>query len=114
MKRIKNTTPYKTNDIILTPKIKTPIYYHQHFYQTHNNHITIKSINTTPSTYDPFTTFTSTTTPYNHLLHTPNTIPHRPSTPTNYLIHIDQIKNQHIRFDPIIDNLTTVLLALFI
>ncbi len=107
-------TPYKTDDIIIPPNIKTRINYPQHYHQTHNNPITIKSINTTLSTYDPFTTFTSTKTPYNHLLHTPNTIPHSPSTPTNHFIHIDQIKNQHIRFDPIIDNLTTVLLALFI
>eukprot|EP01084_Bolivina_argentea_P165488 287494_1 len=97
------TTPYKTDDIILPPNITTPINYQQHYHKTHNTPITIKSTITTPSTYRPLTSITSITTSYNQLLHIPN----------NNIINT-QIKNQHIRSDPTIDNLTFVLLALYI
>eukprot|EP01084_Bolivina_argentea_P165486 287491_1 len=111
MNRIKNTTPFKTNDIILPPNIKTPINYQQHYQQTHNTPITTKPTIDTLYTYKPVTSITSITTSYNQLLHIPNTISYGQSTSTN---HINQINNQHVRFDPIIDNLTYVLLALYI
>eukprot|EP01084_Bolivina_argentea_P165487 287493_1 len=122
MNRIKNTTPFKTNDIILPPNIKTPINYQQHYQQTHNTPITTKPTIDTLYTYKPVTSITSITTSYNQLLHIPNTISYGPFTSTNQITCINshgsiintQIKNQHVRFDPIIDNLTYVLLALYI
>eukprot|EP01084_Bolivina_argentea_P283708 485983_1 len=72
--------------------ITTPINYLQHYHQTHNTPITIKSTITTPSTYGPITSITSITTSYNQLLHIPNTISYGPFTSTNQITCI----NSHV------------------